>query len=130
MPNDEVQRIHDLVSRWMAALAVGDLAGLAGMMTDDVVVIHGDGRVLSGKGAVIGELAGTLARFRVEQVSESEETIVAGEWAFDRARVRTRVTARDDGRVSNGASRTLTVLRREAGGAWLVARAIGVLEKP
>lgn len=129
MLNGEVARIRDLMSRWMAAVGVGDLAGLASMMTDDIVVVHGDGRVLRGKAAVIAELATAIARFRVEQEAEPEETIVAGEWAFDRARVRTRIVAREDGRVRNAASQTVTIARKSDAGHWLVARAIGVIEQ-
>lgn len=99
------------------------------MMTDDIVVIHGDGRVLSGKRAVVAELTATIAAFSVQQEAESDETIVAGEWAFDRARVRTRIVSRSDGRVRDAASRTMTILRKAEAGQWLVARSIGVIEQ-
>jgi ketosteroid isomerase-like protein len=98
-------------------------------MTDDIVVIHGNGRALSGREEVIADLARSFERFRVRQRVEFDETIIAGDWAFDRARVHSSITPRDGGATREFDSRTITLLKRAAFGEWAVARTIGVVEQ-
>jgi ketosteroid isomerase-like protein len=65
----------------------------------------------------------------VRQRIEFEETIISGDWAFDRAAVYTTITPRYGSATNTFASRTFTILRREASGEWRVARAMGVIEQ-
>jgi len=131
MPNDdEVALIAEVVGRWAAALADGDVPALAALMTDDVVVIHGDGRVVEGRDAVADDLARSLASMRILQRIHSEETVVAGEWAFDRAAIETIVTPRPEGPSRRWDSHVLTILRKDGAGRWRVARTMGVVLQP
>jgi ketosteroid isomerase-like protein len=126
----DVAAIHSLAAEWSAAVREGRVADLADLMTDDIVVIHDDGRVVEGRPAVLEDLERAFALVRVEQVVESEETIVAGDWAFDRARVVSRLAAFRGGVVHTVASRTVTILQRDGrSGAWRMARTIGVIER-
>jgi ketosteroid isomerase-like protein len=43
--------IRDVSRRWTAAVAAGDLDTLGRLMTGDIVVIHGNGRTLTGRDA-------------------------------------------------------------------------------
>jgi ketosteroid isomerase-like protein len=67
-----------------------DLDALDRMVTDDVVIIRGNGRVVSGRTALRSDIESSLASLRLEQTTRHEETIVAGDWALDRARLVTR----------------------------------------
>lgn len=96
-------------------------------MTEDVVVIHGNGRAISGRDAVMADLVRSFENFRVTQTVESEKTVVFGDWAFDRARVFTAITPRTGTEARHFDSRTLTILRRGGSSGWSVARAIGVI---
>ena len=125
----EVNAIRQVAVRWAQAVAASNLAELRQLMTEDIVVVHGNGRLLSGKQAVLADFSASFERYRVNQEVVSEETVVAGDWAFDRARVRTAVSARDSGESKEFVSRTLTILRREPTRGWCVARAIGVVEQ-
>jgi ketosteroid isomerase-like protein len=98
-------------------------------MTDDIVVIHGNGRMLQGKEAVTADFVRTLADVRIQQRVESEETVVAGDWAFDRASIETILTPRSGSDAKRWHSRTMTILRREGPGPWRVARTIGVVQQ-
>ena len=124
---DDVAEIRRLSDAWTAAVANADLATLEQLLADDVVVIHGSGRQLSGKEAVLEDLGDSLQQFRIDQSTSHEETVVAGEWAFDRAVVQTTITRRPAGTSQSYNSRTFTVMRRSAGGAWQIARVIGVI---
>ena len=122
-------RIRDTARRWVTAVAEANIATLRTLMTDDIIIIHGDGRVLEGIDAVTADLVRGVADVRIDQRVEPEETVVAGAWAFERASVRTTVTPRSGGESKQWDSRTLTVLHQDASGPWRIARAMGVIKQ-
>jgi len=123
----ESNDMRQVALHWTAAVASADVRALARLMTDDIVVIHGHGRTIEGREAVISDFASSFQDFRVEQKIDSEETVVAGDWAFDRATVHTSIEARAGGDRRQFESRTITILRKQDGGSWRVARSIGVM---
>lgn len=131
LSNDDVREIRGIADWWTAAVEAGDIEQLAQLMTDDIVVIHGNGRLVCGRTAVMKDFACSLQDFSVRQTVESEETIVAGEWAFERATVHTSITPRRGGATQEFDSRSLTILRKQTDLGWCVARVIGVIfQKP
>jgi ketosteroid isomerase-like protein len=68
-----------------------------------------------------------LRDLSVQQWVESEETIVAGEWAFDRANVHTTISSRKSRETKQFDSRSIAILRKQSGLGWCVARVIGVI---
>jgi len=127
LSDDDVREIRGIADWWTAAVEAGDIAQLSRLMTDDIVVIHGNGRLVSGRTAVMEDFARSLQDFSVRQTVESEETIVAGEWAFDRATVHTSVSPRRGGDTKEFDSRSVTILRKQTNVGWCVARVIGVI---
>jgi len=127
-PNEEIQEIRRVATRWTAAVEAADVDLLGRLMTDDIVVIHGNGRMVCGKEAVMNDFARSFEDYSVQQSVESEETIVAGEWAFDRAKVHTIISSRKSQDTRQFDSRTVTILRKQSGAEWRVARAIGVIK--
>ena len=125
--DEEIQEIRRVEVRWTAAVEAGDIEALGRLMTEDIVVIHGNGRLVCGKEAMMNDTARSLKDFSVRQTVESEETIVAGEWAFDRAKVHTVISTREGGETKQFDSRTVTLLRKHSEGEWRVARVIGVI---
>jgi len=117
-----------MANRWTAAVEACDIELLGRLMTEDIVVIHGNGRMVCGKEAVMNDCARSLEEFSVRQTVESEETIVAGEWAFDRAKVHTTISLRKSHDTRQSDSRTVTILRKQSGAGWCVARVIGVIK--
>ena len=126
----QVDAIRALRERWIKAISEADIVQLEGLMEDDVVVVHGDGRCLSGRDAVLADFASAFERFRVSQRAEPHEIIVAGAWAIERARVHTVLTPLADGERREVDSHTWTVLRKASPHGWRVARVIGVVEQP
>ena len=129
-PDEEIQEIRRVADRWTAAVEAGDIEPLGQLMTEDIVVIHGNGRVVCGREAVIRDFAHSLQDFSVQQSVEPEETIVAGEWAFDRAKVHTTISSRVSSDTKYFDSRSVTILRKQSGLGWRVARVIGVICQP
>jgi len=97
------------------------------MVTDDVVAMHPNGKTTQGKQELADDFREFFARFRMDQTATSEETVVAGEWAFDRAWVSTKVVPLAGGEPSQVNSEVIVILRRGSNGAWKLARMVAVL---
>ena len=63
----------------------------------------------------------------MDQSATSEETVIAGEFAFDRASVSTRIIPVAGGQPSQVNSEVIVILRRTVDGLWKIARTMGVL---
>jgi uncharacterized protein (TIGR02246 family) len=123
----EVEQVRRVALSWIDAVASADIDGLARLMAEDIVVIHGNGRTVEGRDAVLAGFAQSFSSLTVKQTVEFEETVVAADWAFDRATVHSTICPREGGDPKHFESRTITILRREASQTWCVARSIGVV---
>ena len=124
---DDVAAVRRVAIRWTEAVKAADLGELGELMSDDIVVVHGDGRMLSGRSTVLADFATSFRTLRLEQQVTPEETVVDNTWAFERAEVCTSIVDPTCGKTRQAHSRTLTILRKEPSGIWRVARAIGVV---
>ncbi len=132
MPNDtsartEVDHVRRVALHWIDAVASADLPALSRLMTEDIIVIHGNGRKVEGRDAVLADFAQAFRTLTIKQTVEFEETVVCVDWAFDRATVHTTIRRWGGGEPQHFQSRTITILRREAPQTWCVARSIGVV---
>jgi len=129
-PGDEdaVRQISQVRDAWIAGVRAKDVDRLMGYLTDDVVMMHPNRRAVIGKEANRADLVAAFGKFSVEQTAESDEIVVAGEWAFDRSRATTTLTPVGGGAPVTVPSKTITILRRGADGAWKIARVIGNLD--
>ena len=123
----EAEEIEKVKAAWLAAVEAGDVDGLMSLATDDVVAMHPSGKTTHGKEQLADDFRQFFAKFRMEQTVTCEESIVAGEWAFDRSRVITKLLPLGGGEPSEIRSRAVVILRRSADGSWKVARTIAVL---
>jgi uncharacterized protein (TIGR02246 family) len=124
---DETEVIDKVKAAWIAAVRAGDVGRLLGMVTDDVVAMHPAGKTTQGKQELGDDFRRFFAKYRMDQTAISEETVVAGEWAFDRARVSTKVTPIASGEPSQVNSEVIVIFRRDADGSWKLARSIAVI---
>ena len=115
------EAIQALSQRWIAAVSASDVDQIGQFITDDVLVIHGNGTAIAGREAVLSDFASAFSRFRVRQVLQPQETIVAGAWAFDRAKVHTIMAMLADGNTRELDSHTFTILRKCGAGELRVA---------
>jgi uncharacterized protein (TIGR02246 family) len=124
---DSVASVLAVRDAWVAALKSRDVDRLLDLLSDDVVMMHPNGRTDVGKAAVRADFERFFKQFTVDQKGVSDETVVSGDWAFDRGRVRTTILPVGGGNPVEVASEVVTILRREANGAWKIARVIAVL---
>ena len=121
--NDE-RAIRDLVATWMAASQTGDTAKVLSLMADDVV-FQVPGREPFGKAAFAAMSQG-MKGVRMEGSSDIRELRVLGDWAYLRNHITITVTP-PGGKPMKRAGYTLTILRKEANGQWLLARDANLL---
>jgi uncharacterized protein (TIGR02246 family) len=118
MTGDE-QAIRELVDTWMRASRAGDTATVLGLMTDDVVFMV-PGREPFGKEA-FAATAGGRKDVTIDGRADIIELQVLGDWAYLRNHIDITVTPAG-GSPMHRAGYTLTILRKQPDGRWLLAR--------
>ena len=123
-PTDEADRaaIDALRDRWVAVVASGDVRELADLVTPDYEVWTHGAPALTGPQTVVATMGAVLTRYSVSQSYEPIETIIAGDWAFQRGIERIRVVPKGGGAPQETTQRALLILRRGADGGWRYAR--------
>ena len=115
---------------WLDAVRTGDVERLAAMVTDDVVVVHGNGRCVRGRDELKADFLKGFEAFSIEQNVSSAEVVVRGTWAFEIAEVKSRLTPRGGGDSMHVHSTTIVALSRQPDGSWKIGRVLGVLDSP
>ena len=116
--------IRDLVATWMEASRVGDTAKVLSLMADDVI-FQVPGREPFGKEAFANMSQG-MTGVHMEGTSEIRELRVLGDWAYLRNHITITVTP-PGGQPIKRAGFTLTILRKETNGQWLLSRDANLL---
>ena len=121
-PEDDRKAIDAVRDAWIAVVATGDARGLTDLVTPDYEVWAHGAPALSGPQMVVATMGAALARFSVSQAYEPTETVVAGDWAFQRGIERLRVVPKEGGPAQEHTQRALVILHRGADGRWRYAR--------
>jgi uncharacterized protein (TIGR02246 family) len=119
MTEDE-RAIRELVDRWLVASKAGDLPAVLGLMADDAIFMV-PGQKPFGKEAFAAASKGQ-AKFRMEGTSRIEELEVLGGWAYLRNHLTVTMTPNDGGQPVRRSGYTLTILRKERAGNWVLVR--------
>ena len=123
MTSDE-RAIRDLVATWMEASKAGDTQTVLALMADDAVFMV-PGREPFGKEAFAAASQG-MTNIRMEGTSDIREIKVLGDWAYLRNYITMTMTP-PGGDPVRRAGYTLTILRREPNGKWMLARDANLL---
>ena len=123
MTADE-RAIRELVIKWMVASEAGDLDTVLGLMTDDVVFMV-PGRAPFGKD-VFADAARKMKDVRMQGTSDIKEIEVLGDWAWVRNHITVTMTP-PGGTPAKRSGYTLTILRKQPDGRWLLARDANLL---
>lgn len=119
MTKDE-RAIRDLVETWMTASKAGDLDTVMGLMADDVIFMV-PGQAPFGKEAFAAASEG-MKDVRMDGRSDIRELRVLGDWAYLRNYLEVTVTPPGGGKSVRRSGYTLTILRKQSDGRWLLAR--------
>jgi uncharacterized protein (TIGR02246 family) len=122
--SDDERAIRDLMATWMAASKAGDHDTVLDLMTDDVVFMV-PGREPFGQEAFAAASKGPRPAL-TEGSADIVELQVLGDWAYLRNRLKVTITP-PGGSPTTRSGYTLTILRKDASGRWLLARDANLL---
>ena len=123
MSEDE-RAIRDLLASWMTASQAGDHHAVLSLMTDDAVFMV-PGREPFGKEAFAAASKSAGPRL-IEGTADIVELKVLGDWAWLRTRLEVTI-APPGGAPTTRSGYALTILRKEPGGKWRLARDANLL---
>jgi len=124
---EDERAIRALVANWMAASKAGDLDTVLSLMADDVIFMV-PGREPFGKEEFAAASQG-MKDFRIEGASEIEELKVVGDWAYLRNRLTVTMSPEGGQPMLRRTGYTLSILRKEKDGRWLLVRDANLLAK-
>jgi uncharacterized protein (TIGR02246 family) len=120
MDNEE-RAIRELIATWMRATAHGDLQTLLTLMAEDVVFLV-PGQPPMGRDAFVAGFEASVRQVQITATSDIQEIEVIGDRAWCWNRLNVAVTPRAGGTPKHRSGFTLSVLRKEADGRWVLAR--------
>lgn len=117
---DDERAIRELVGTWLTATKAGDLSKVLSLMADDVIFMV-PGQKPFGKEAFAVGFRGQ-SNLQIDGKSEIQEIQVLGDWAYLRNHLTVTVTPRDAGKAATRSGFTLTILRKQPAGNWVLVR--------
>jgi len=126
-PNPIASTIAAMRQAWLDAVTAADAGRVAALVTDDVVVVHGNGRCVCSREALREDFLKGLDAFSIEQSVSNSEVVVRGGWAFEISEVESRLTPRRGGQATHVRSTTVVALRQQPDGSWKVGRVLGLV---
>ena len=121
--SDDERAIRDLIRTWIAASKAGDVETVLGLMSDDIVFMV-SGRSF-GK-AEFKAASESMKGLAFDAVSEVLEIHVSGNDAWCRTRLTVTVTP-PNGNTVRRSGNTLSILRKQPSGNWLMIRDANML---
>jgi uncharacterized protein (TIGR02246 family) len=118
MSPDE-RAIRELVDAWMKASRAGDTETVLSLMSDDVIFMV-PGRGPFGKQTFAAN-SRSMDGVKLEGSAEIRELKVLGDWAYLRNFIEITITP-PGGEAVRRSGFTLTILRKEPDGRWVLAR--------
>lgn len=114
------QTIRNLMETWVRATAADDLQTVLTLMSEDAVFLVPGQPPMQGKDAFTATFQAVTSAARIEAVSDTQQIQVEGDFAWCWNHLSVTITPRNGGQPSHRAGYTLSVLRREPGGNWVV----------
>jgi len=115
---------------WLNAVRSSDVERLASLVTDDVVVVHGNGRCVHGKYELKADFLKAFEAFSIDQVVASAQVVVRGRWGFEISDVESVLSPHLGGESKQVHSFTVVALNQQPDGSWKVGRVLGLLDSP
>jgi uncharacterized protein (TIGR02246 family) len=126
MQNDE-QSIRELVAEWQNAAAAADLSKLLNLMAEDVVFYVVGQPPMRGREAFAAACRAVAQHVRIESTATIEEIQVAGNFAHLVNYMTVTLTPLQGGSIMRRSGYTLTILRKEPDGRWVLYRDANML---
>ena len=121
------QAIRDLMDTWLRATTTGDLQTVLTLMSDDAVFLVPGQPPMHGKRAFAEAFQAMQPVVRIEATHENREIQVHGDIAWCWSYLSVTITPRHEGPPSRRTGHTLSILRKEPAGNWVVIRDANLL---
>ena len=126
--NSDEEAIRALVAKWHSATAAGDVKTVLGLMAQDVVFLVAGQAPMKGRVAFEKGLRDLLVTHRIESSGVVQEGEVSGRLAYCWNELSVRMTPLSGGNPVLRSGSTLSILRKEPGGAWVMLRDANLLK--
>lgn len=126
MSSDE-QAIRQLIARWLEATRHGDVDAVLSLMAPDVVFLVPGQPPMHGRDAFDRSLRTVLADHAIDSHSEIDEIVVSGDLAYCRTQLAVTITSKHGKLPLRRTGHTLSILRKDASGQWLLTRDANLL---
>jgi len=115
--------IHSVRDKYAAAENAGDAAAVAALWTADGVLMPANAPAAQGNQAIQAFYEGQFGQAKAELTVTGEETVIFGDWGFDRGKFALTLTM-TDGSVVEDQGKYVVLLARQPDASWKVARLI------
>jgi uncharacterized protein (TIGR02246 family) len=126
MKPDE-KSIRSLVNTWHTATAAGDVETVLALMAEDVVFLVAGQPPMRGRSGFEKGLRALLETHRIESSSDIQEVEVCGDLAYCWSVLTVRVIPKAGGQAVVRTGSAVSILKKQAGGAWAVVRDANLL---
>lgn len=123
--SDAIAQVRAAQREWIQAIAEKNTSRLLEMVTEDILVVHPNGKIVRGIDELHADFNRFFEQFDLQQSSEPGETVIAGEWAFDISKISSTILRRDGGPSKQIDSKVFSLLRQQQD-KWLIARVMSV----
>jgi uncharacterized protein (TIGR02246 family) len=124
--NSVASSIAAVRQAWLEAVKAGDAERFAALVTDDVVVVHGNGRSVRGREELKEDFLKGFEAFSIQQDVSNPEVVVRGQWVFEISEVESTLTPRCGGEATHVHSTAVVALNQQSDGSWKVGRVLGL----
>jgi len=124
--DDDRRAISELIARWMRATEEGDLETLLTLMAEDVVFLV-PGQPPMRRDAFVTGFRAALPQIQISATSDIQEIEVMGDRAWCWNRLQVTINSRLGGTPKHRSGYTLSVLRKNSEGRWVLARDANLL---
>lgn len=122
--DDQTASVRSVIARIIRADNAGDLEAVVGLYAEDAILLPPGDAPIRGLSAIREHYARIFDANELEVAFDSEETVVAGDWAFDRGTTTGWVRPRSGGAPVSIDDKYVMILRRDPERGWLISRLI------
>jgi ketosteroid isomerase-like protein len=129
LANDEAA-IAEFNARYLKAINDGDIATLSSLTTPDHIMMPPSRAPIVGKEANDAANGRAFQQFDIDETWTPVETVIAGDWAYQRGTYTVAATPKAGGTTRNTQGSFLRIYRRQSDGSWRMIRDMFNSDRP
>ena len=122
--NDDIDAIKQLAADWRAGWLAGDADALLALYDEAPVLMPQDQPAVTGKNAIRSLYQSVLNEFHFQSESTLMEVEASGDWGYFWSTYTLTAMPKAGGKPIESTGKSVFIVKREAGGAWKIARLI------